>query len=73
MANKTVIVRDYEKADWDRFISISDAAAEYGKRITTLRNNIRSGLFEEGVDCVKFGKVWIFDKKALDKVYREAE
>lgn len=73
MATRKEIIRDYQPADWSRFISISDAAVEYNRAERTLRHNITNGLFVEGVDCVKFGKVWIFDRKVLDKYYKNQD
>lgn len=54
---------------FEGLISLSDAAKLYNKQDGTLRVNIRNGKFKEGTDCVKFGTVWVFDIKALEREY----
>ena len=56
---------------WDDLISLAEAAEEFKKGESTLRLNIRNGFFIEGVDCKKFGKQWVFSRKALEKKYQK--
>lgn len=54
---------------FEGLISLADAAKLYNKQDGTLRMNIRNGKFKEGIDCMKFGTVWVFDKDALEREY----
>lgn len=54
---------------FNRLISLHDATIKYNKHESTLRTLIARGRFKEGIDCMKFGKTWVFDEDALDKFY----
>lgn len=54
---------------FEGLISLADAAKLYNKKDGTLRRNIANGFFKEGIDCKKFGTVWVFDINALEKKY----
>lgn len=54
-------------------ISLSDAAKKYGRHQNTLRTMIMRGNFKEGVDCIKFGTVWVFDDDRLQQYYSMLE
>ena len=58
-----------ENEKFKDLISLKDASIMFNKEESTLRRNIKNGLFIEWQDCVKFGKQWVFDIKALERVY----
>ena len=59
-----------ENEKFKDLISLKDAAILFGRDESTLRRNIKNGLFKEWEDCIKFGKQWVFDIKALERVYK---
>ena len=58
-----------KKTPFDGLYSLSDAAQNWGKAETTLRNNIRNGKFNDGPDVKKFGKQWIITETAMLREY----
>ena len=54
---------------FNRLISLQDASEKYDKHESTLRTLISRGKFVEGIDCMKYGKTWVFNEDALDKFY----
>ena len=54
---------------FNRLISLQDASEKYRKHESTLRTLINRGKFVEGIDCMKYGKTWVFNEDALDKFY----
>lgn len=58
---------------FEKLISLPDAAKKYGRHENTLRTMILRGNFKEGIDCKKFGTVWIFDTERLDQYYNALE
>lgn len=52
-------------------ISLTDASKVFEKDESTLRKNIKNGKFVEWVDCIKFGKSWVFDYSSLERMYKE--
>ena len=62
-----------ENEKFKNLISLKDASIKFNKEESTLRKNIKNGFFKEWEDCIKFGKQWVFDIKALEKKYGEYE
>ena len=65
-----------EKSENEKFknlISLTDASELFGKDESTLRKNIKNGKFVEWKDCIKYGKSWVFDYEALEKIYGPVE
>ena len=62
-----------ENKKFEKLISLSEAAKKYGRHENTLRTMIVRGNFKEGIDCKKFGTVWVFDKDRLDQYYSMLE
>lgn len=56
-----------ENAKFKDLISLKDASIMLNKDESTLRRNIKNGFFKEWQDCIKLGKQWVFDIKALEK------
>ena len=59
-----------ENEKFKDLISLKDAATMFNKEESTLRRNIKNGFFKEWQDCIKFGKQWVFDIKALENKYK---
>ena len=59
--------------DWDNVISVQEAAEFSGRAKTTLINNIKNGIFKEGIDCKKIGNSWAFDKRSIEKYYNKKD
>lgn len=54
---------------WQDLISLADAARLYNRDDSVLRRAIANRTFVPNVDCMKFGKQWVFRKESLEKVY----
>lgn len=58
---------------FQNLISLSEAAKKYNRHQNTLRTMIVRGNFKEGIDCKKFGTVWVFDDDRLQQYYSMLE
>ena len=56
---------------FDGLVSLKDASTLFKKDESTLKRNISNGKFQEGIDCIKFGKQCFFDIDALKREYGE--
>ena len=66
-------IEKIENEKFKNLISLADASKLFGKDESTLRKNIKNGKFIEWRDCVKYGKSWVFDYEALERVYGQVE
>ena len=66
--NEGIIIENEKFKD---LISLKDASIMLNKDESTLRRNIKNGFFKEWQDCIKLGKQWVFDIKALEKKYKK--
>ena len=60
-----------ENIKFKDLISLKDASIMLNKDESKLRRDIKKGFFKEYQDCIKLGKQWVFDIKALEKKYKE--
>lgn len=61
--------KNIENDKFKSLISLTDASKVFGKDESTLRKNIKNGKFIEWKDCIKYGKSWVFDYEALERIY----
>lgn len=54
---------------FDDLLSLKDAAIMFCKSESALKQAIARGKFQEGVDCKKYGKQWVFKLEALEREY----
>lgn len=54
---------------FNRLISLQEASKQYNKHESTLRTLIERSKFVQGVDCMKYGRTWVFNQDALDRFY----
>ncbi|MCC0752649.1 hypothetical protein KGF47_18175 [Clostridioides sp. ZZV13-5731] len=62
-----------ENATFSGFISLADASERYNIPQATLLSAIKRGAFEDGEDCKKIGRDWIFKVSALEEKYNDKE
>lgn len=61
------------KNKFENLISLKEASELFNKHESTLKTNIKNRKFVEGIDCMKFGKTWVFDMEVLERVYGELD
>lgn len=52
-------------------LDMKSACKKFNKSESTLKTLINRGKFKVGVDCVKFGNVWVFNEDELEKYYKK--